>query len=281
MFELRLVRERGSGYPAVRSSLPDSEAVIVVSRSQTAVRGSRGTRSWGPNRADRRYFWPGFCWMEPLILPRRGSVLASGRWKGVAVRGQQLATQSLTARCLPLARSRLQPPVRTIVDGIMALVVCHRIGFFCVLLWLASLSACGSPARSVVEPPPGMDWSRSPFCQHTRAMGGEACDEHQVSVYPAEPDVVRHHITSLPNGMLVYWYIRAEKHVRLIGRTPFTAKLARKTVGQLSYCAGPCLTSDSARFEANFFPAQPRDLEIRFEEVNGVWQGRLLESESP
>jgi hypothetical protein len=46
-----------------------------------------------------------------------------------------------------------------------------------------------------------INWADSAWCVDVRVRGGNACDEHQFSVYPAITDVVRHGITSLPDGV--------------------------------------------------------------------------------
>ena len=117
-----------------------------------------------------------------------------------------------------------------------------------------------------------INWADSQWCVSVRALGGNACDEHQFSVYPAETDVVRQSINSTPEGVEAYMYMPSLKRIRHIGTTPYVATVARQTATEFRWCAGKC--DDPAAF----LPGVPRDLQLRFERIGGSWKGQVIEN---
>jgi hypothetical protein len=123
--------------------------------------------------------------------------------------------------------------------------------------------------------PPGailvQDWASSAECQAFRRAGGSVCDEHHLSVVPVVTDVVRQEIDSSPAGLNVFVYYYDTRKMKYLGRTPFEFVLARQTIDQMSFCAGPCLGPDLSRFVRG----QARDVRIVFEQDGDGWVGRV------
>jgi hypothetical protein len=147
------------------------------------------------------------------------------------------------------------------------------LAFVLLPLAMIALGIGCSPRRSQppISPPPGNDWSASPFCVSIRAQGGRACDEHTIDgrVNVGDANFVTHVIRSNPQGADVYWLLAGK--VRHIGYTPFTLVIPAPTSDRAGYCVGDGCRSATASFVAG----ETHDMEIAYVQTPAGWSGAV------